>query len=191
VDTALNPLYEQACAGDLAAYRRLCQVYRARVVAAALAHGLGRTQTLEIAEAALIKGFTEIETLPPSRFGRALIQLTDQLARQRPPEPPPSALEALVERGDLERRAGTGLVIRCDLEAAVSAIIRAVPPATRLSLTLRTYAGLPYSEIARLLDTTEAEVGSHLQQAMEALHSATSGDSKSPPEPPPPGQPQP
>jgi DNA-directed RNA polymerase specialized sigma24 family protein len=177
---ASGGLIDLARAGDRAALRRLVDRFRAAAVAIGLSRQLGPAGAIALAERTLAAAVGRLGAFDDDHaFARAVIDQARFLPAERPPDQGDGAgpLRGLIQRGQVERRPGTGVVVRGDLEAATAALLAAVPEPARAALALRTYAGYSHAEIALLLGVTELDAAGLLAQGMDALRAAFDGAS--------------
>jgi hypothetical protein len=168
-------------AGDDGAYRQLIERFRAPVVAVGLASLLPPEEAILVAEQTLGSARGLAATAPSEdAFGRILIEHAQNVAQAFAPAPGgplvKPALGALVTSGQVSRRPGAGIAVKGDLTSVVRALIAAVPPEARLSVALRTYAGLDYAGIASLQGLAPARVAHQLATAMETLADLVAGE---------------
>jgi RNA polymerase sigma-70 factor (ECF subfamily) len=62
--------------------------------------------------------------------------------------------------------------IAAETAALVSRAVTALPPQQRAVVVLRIWQGLPYAQIAKIVDCTEGTVRSHMHHALTSLHTA-------------------
>jgi RNA polymerase sigma-70 factor (ECF subfamily) len=176
-------LVERVVGGDGEAFRRLIERHQGRVYGLLLRMVRQPALAEDLAQETLIKAYRAIATFDRSRkFSSWLFKIAhntaiDHLRRKRPPTVPlesdeedradPLALLAAPESGSPEARARSR-----DLAEALEEALLALRPDYREAVLLRFQQGLPYDEIAEILELPLGTVKTHLHRARKQMATA-------------------
>ena len=173
-------LVERVVAGDGEAFRQLVERYQRPVYGLLLRMVRAPALAEDLAQEALIKAYRAIATFDRSRqFSSWLFKIAhntaiDHLRKNRPPTVPlessegdrldPLALLAAPESRSPEARARGR-----DLAEALQEALSALRPDYREAVLLRFQQGLPYDEIADILELPLGTVKTHLHRARKQM----------------------
>ena len=173
-------LVERVVAGDGEAFRRLVERYQRPVYGLLLRMVRKPALAEDLAQETLLKAYRAIATFDRSRkFSSWLFKIAhntaiDHLRKSRPPTVPletpdearqdPLALLAAPETGSPEARARGR-----DLAEALQEALMGLRPDYREAVLLRFQQGLPYDEIAEILDLPLGTVKTHLHRARKQM----------------------
>ncbi len=176
-------LVERVVAGDGDAFRQLVERYQRPVYGLLLRMVRSPALAEDLAQESLIKAYRAIATFDRSRqFSSWLFKIAhntaiDHLRRNRPPTVPlesddgdrldPLALLAAPESQSPEARARGR-----DLAEALQGALDALRPDYREAVLLRVQQGLPYEEIAEILELPLGTVKTHLHRARKQMAEA-------------------
>lgn len=173
-------LVERVVAGDGEAFRQLVERYQRPVYGLLLRMVRAPALAEDLAQETLIKAYRAIATFDRSRqFSSWLFKIAhntaiDHLRKNRPPTVPlessesdrldPLALLAAPESRSPEARARGR-----DLAEALQEALSALRPDYREAVLLRFQQGLPYDEIADILELPLGTVKTHLHRARKQM----------------------
>ena len=173
-------LVERVVAGDGEAFRQLVERYQRPVYGLLLRMVRSPALAEDLAQETLIKAYRAIATFDRSRqFSSWLFKIAhntaiDHLRKNRPPTVPletddserldPLALLAAPESRSPEARARGR-----DLAEALQEALMELRPDYREAVLLRFQQGLPYNEIADILDLPLGTVKTHLHRARKQM----------------------
>ncbi len=164
--------------GDAAAFRELVERHQNRVVGT-VAKMLGNDRDAEdVAQQVFVRVWKSAGRYEPrAKFTTWLMTITRNLVfnevrrrdRVRMVSMDEEAETSGREMADNEMRTASQEALDDELREAVDAAIRSLPEAQRMAVVLRRYEGMPYEEIARVLETTVPAVKSLLFRARGEL----------------------
>ncbi|MGC1482039.1 MAG: sigma-70 family RNA polymerase sigma factor [Chthoniobacterales bacterium] len=177
-DEADFALMVRVKAGDAGAFRELVERHQNRVVGT-VAKMLGNDRDAEdVAQQVFVRVWKSAGRYEPrAKFTTWLMTITRNLVfnevrrrdRARMISMDEEAKSSGREMADARMRTASQEALNDELREAVDAAIRALPEAQRMAVVLRRYEGMPYDEIAKVLETTVPAVKSLLFRARADL----------------------
>ncbi len=176
-------LVERVVAGDGEAFRQLVERYQRPVFGLLLRMVRAPALAEDLAQETLIKAYRAIATFDRSRqFSSWLFKIAhntaiDHLRKNRPPTVPLETTEGdrmdpLALLAEPESRSPEARARGRDLAEALQEALMTLRPDYREAVLLRFQQGLPYDEIADILDLPLGTVKTHLHRARKQMAAA-------------------
>ena len=171
-----NDLVERAADGDLDAFTRLVETRRERVFWIAYNVAGDRELARDVAQEVFLRLFRVIRRFRRGgRFDPWLYRITVHLAidalRRERPHRQAASLDDLIETAPGAAPTGEDLRRR-EVRRIFAELSPLLGRRQRAAFVLREIEGLPTSEVAAILETTESTVRNHVQQARRTLQRA-------------------
>lgn len=169
-------LLNQVKRGNVQAFSALVNMYRERVLRLAF-HLVGSYEDAEdVAQETFVRAYFSMNKYDPTRpFAPWIYRIATNLCmdnlRRRKARPQQVELPPHMElfNSEEEKESPEELILRDETHSQVLDAIQELPENYRAVLVLRYFEDLPYSEIAQILGTSEANVQMRLSRARQRL----------------------
>jgi RNA polymerase sigma-70 factor, ECF subfamily len=158
--------------GDMEAFRLLVEAHQARVVGTVSKMLGSDAEAEDLAQQVFIRVWRSAPRYKPTaKFTTWLFRITRNLVfnEMRRKRHFVDHTEDIAEPAERKERGPDQVLLEEELQVAIQDAISRLPETQRLAIVLRRYEGLPYEEIAKIMDTTVPAVKSILFRARAEL----------------------